>query len=137
MVCPSSGAFIASTTWSIPPALTRPPSPLRRPALGPNGAAPDAAACSYAPSPAYISPLVAYLATADCPFTGGVFHVMGNEVALFEGWKVQDRIHCDDGRWSVAGLAAEAKKLLDGRPALASQGTDMTDLIGNMLGGPA
>ena len=84
--------------------------------------------------PANVSPFVAYLATADCPFTGGVFHVMGNEVALFEGWSLLDRIKNDEGRWTVAGLQAEAKKLLDGRPALASQGSDMAALVGNMMG---
>ena len=38
-------------------------------------------------NPANVSPLVAYLATADCPFNGGVFHVGGNEVGLFVNWR--------------------------------------------------
>ncbi|HVV36582.1 MAG TPA: SDR family oxidoreductase [Acidimicrobiales bacterium] len=107
---------------------------LQTPGLGDNVAAPEDAAEFDALDPANISPLVAYLATADCPFTGGVFHVMGDEVALFEGWSVTNRIKNDGERWSVAGLAAEGKRLLEGRPAFASQGTDMTDLIGGMLG---
>ena len=107
---------------------------LQTPGLGDNVAAPEDAAEFDALDPANISPLVAYLATADCPFTGGVFHVMGDEVALFQGWSVQDRIKNDGDRWTVAALQAEGKKLLDGRPALASQGTDMTSLIGDMLG---
>ena len=40
--------------------------------------------------PGNVSPLVAYLAAADCPFTGGVFHVGGNEVGLYSGWQLAD-----------------------------------------------
>jgi NAD(P)-dependent dehydrogenase (short-subunit alcohol dehydrogenase family) len=76
--------------------------------------------------------LVAYLATADCPFNGGVFHVVGNEVGLFQGWTLLDRV-TGDGRWSVDGLAKEAPRLLDGRPPLASQGTSLAELFA--LGG--
>ena len=43
--------------------------------------------------PANVSPLVAYLSTADCPFTGGVFHVGGNEVGLYGGWSLAERRH--------------------------------------------
>ena len=52
--------------------------------------------------PANISPLVAYLATEDCPFNGGVFHVGANEVGLYGGWSLQEaNIVVTDGRWTV------------------------------------
>ena len=79
-------------------------------------------------APSNVSPLVAYLAMADCPFTGGVFHVGGGEVGLVEGWRLGELIVSPDEKtWKVEDLATEAKKLLDGRPELASQGTTLND----------
>ena len=78
--------------------------------------------------PANISPLVAYLATADCPFTGGVFHVGGNEVGLYGGWSlVDDNIIATDGRWTVEDLARLAPRLNEGKPKLASVLTSIGD----------
>ncbi len=78
--------------------------------------------------PANISPLVAYLSTADCPFTGGVFHVGGNEVGLYGGWSLADGdIIATDGRWTVADLQAKAGGLLEGRTDLASVTTAISD----------
>ncbi len=83
--------------------------------------------------PANISPLVAYLMTADCPFTGGVFHVGGNEVGLYGGWSLnEDKIIVTEGRWDVAGLAQFAPRLLEGRNAkLASVITHLNDTFKN------
>ncbi len=78
--------------------------------------------------PANISPLVAYLSTADCPFTGGVFHVGGNEVGLYGGFSLSDHdIIATDGRWTVEDLAAQGAKLAEGRPKLASVATSIGD----------
>jgi NAD(P)-dependent dehydrogenase (short-subunit alcohol dehydrogenase family) len=78
--------------------------------------------------PANISPLVAYLSTAACPFTGGVFHVGGNEVGLYGGWSLaDDDIIATDGRWTVADLQAQAPKLAEGRGDLASVTTSIGD----------
>lgn len=78
--------------------------------------------------PANISPLVAYLSTADNPFTGGVFHVGGNEVGLYGGWSLADEdILATDGRWTVADLQKRAPKLLEGRKGLASVTTGISD----------
>jgi len=104
---------------------------LATPGLGETMAAPEDAAKFDALDPANISPLVAYLATEDCPFTGGVFHVAGNEVALFEGWRPLEPIRTD-GRWTISSLASEAKKLLDGRPPIASSGSDIGKLVGGL-----
>lgn len=70
--------------------------------------------------PANVSPLVAYLAMAECPFTGGVFHVGGNEVGLYSGWHLADeKVLVTDGRWEVDDLSNAAQSLLpeDARPA--------------------
>ncbi len=78
--------------------------------------------------PANVSPLVAYLATADNPFTGGVFHIGGNEVGLYGGWSLSDEnILATDGRWTVADLQAKAPRLLSGRSGLASVTTSIGD----------
>jgi NAD(P)-dependent dehydrogenase (short-subunit alcohol dehydrogenase family) len=55
--------------------------------------------------PANVSPLVAYLAAADCPFTGTTFFVQGGTVRVMEPWRMGERVE-QDGRWSVDGLAA-------------------------------
>ena len=58
--------------------------------------------------PANISPLVAYLATADCPFTGETFFVQGGQVKKFQSWKMGDGV--------------EQRRALDGlRPAVRAQ----------------
>jgi NAD(P)-dependent dehydrogenase (short-subunit alcohol dehydrogenase family) len=54
--------------------------------------------------PANVSPLVAYLATADCPFTGATFFVQGGTVRMMEPWHMGERVE-QEGRWTVAGLA--------------------------------
>ena len=78
--------------------------------------------------PANISPLVAYLSTESCPFTGGVWHVGGNEVGLYGGWSLDDGdIIATDGRWTVADLQAKASGLAEGRNKLASVTTSIGD----------
>jgi NAD(P)-dependent dehydrogenase (short-subunit alcohol dehydrogenase family) len=60
--------------------------------------------------PANVSPLVAYLATADCPFTGETFFVQGGQVKKFQSWTFAESVERDD-RWTVAGLAEALGKL--------------------------
>ena len=60
--------------------------------------------------PANVSPFVAYLATADCPFTGETFMVQGGNVTRVQSWTPSQKIDRND-RWTVAELAAEAAKL--------------------------
>jgi NAD(P)-dependent dehydrogenase (short-subunit alcohol dehydrogenase family) len=62
--------------------------------------------------PANISPLVAYLATADCPINGRAFLVWGGEVQLFQPWAIVDTIH-KDGRWDIAELQDQAAHFAD------------------------
>ena len=54
--------------------------------------------------PGNVSPLVAYLAAARCPFNGQVFSVFGGRVGLYCGWSTVEEIETD-GRWDVASLA--------------------------------
>jgi len=72
--------------------------------------APEDAAKFDVWDPANVSPFVAYLATADCPFTGEAFLVQGGVVQRFQPWTLSEKIDKGD-RWTVAELAGEAAKL--------------------------
>ena len=54
--------------------------------------------------PANVSPLVAYLASASCKFTGETFFVQGGNVTLIESWSRGDSVD-RDSIWSVDELA--------------------------------
>ena len=54
--------------------------------------------------PANVSPLVAYLASASCKFTGETFFVQGGNVTLIESWSRGDSVD-RDSIWSVGELA--------------------------------
>ena len=60
--------------------------------------------------PANISPLVAYLATADCAFTGETFFVQGGSVKRVKTWEFGEGIDRND-RWTVAELATALGQL--------------------------
>jgi NAD(P)-dependent dehydrogenase (short-subunit alcohol dehydrogenase family) len=54
--------------------------------------------------PANISPLVAYLASADCAFNGETFLVQGGNVTVIDSWKRGAGVD-RDSKWTVAELA--------------------------------
>jgi NAD(P)-dependent dehydrogenase (short-subunit alcohol dehydrogenase family) len=54
--------------------------------------------------PANVSPLVAYLASANCRFTGETFFVQGGNVTLIESWSRGQSVD-RDSIWSVGELA--------------------------------
>jgi NAD(P)-dependent dehydrogenase (short-subunit alcohol dehydrogenase family) len=54
--------------------------------------------------PANISPLVAYLAAADCAFNGATFFVQGGAVRIVKSWEFGDGVE-QNQRWSVGALA--------------------------------
>ena len=54
--------------------------------------------------PANISPLVAYLSSAECKFTGETFFVQGGNVTLIESWARGASVD-RDSMWSVDELA--------------------------------
>jgi NAD(P)-dependent dehydrogenase (short-subunit alcohol dehydrogenase family) len=61
--------------------------------------------------PANVSPLVATLATEDCPANGQVFFVQGGTVRLFQNWKMTATLEKND-RWTVAELSEKLPSLL-------------------------
>jgi NAD(P)-dependent dehydrogenase (short-subunit alcohol dehydrogenase family) len=73
------------------------------PGLGDLVAAPKEAGAFDVWDPANISPLVAYLASADCAFTGETFFVQGGKVSRVASWAFAESVERDD-RWDVAGL---------------------------------
>ncbi len=54
--------------------------------------------------PANIAPLVAYLASVECRFTGETFFVQGGNVTLIESWSRGASVD-RDSMWTVAELA--------------------------------
>jgi NAD(P)-dependent dehydrogenase (short-subunit alcohol dehydrogenase family) len=54
--------------------------------------------------PANVSPLVAYLSTADCPFTGETFFVQGGVVKRVQSWTMTDTVERAE-QWTVRALA--------------------------------
>ena len=60
--------------------------------------------------PGRVSPLVAYLAIADCPFTGQAFSVYGDGIGLYQGWSIAEDIDTRDIT-TVAELAVAMDKL--------------------------
>jgi NAD(P)-dependent dehydrogenase (short-subunit alcohol dehydrogenase family) len=57
--------------------------------------------------PANMSPVVAYLAAADCPFNGCTFSVRGTNIRLMNTWGVGAGVKKPDGIWTVAELAEQ------------------------------
>lgn len=53
--------------------------------------------------PANVSPLVAYLAMADCPLTGRTLYIQGGTIRFMEGWTFGDGIERDE-RWTIGEL---------------------------------
>jgi NAD(P)-dependent dehydrogenase (short-subunit alcohol dehydrogenase family) len=54
--------------------------------------------------PANVSPLVAYLSTAACPFSGETFFVQGGVVKRVQSWTMAETVERPD-MWTVAELA--------------------------------
>jgi NAD(P)-dependent dehydrogenase (short-subunit alcohol dehydrogenase family) len=64
--------------------------------------------------PANISPMIAYLATTDCPFTGETFFVQGDVVARYQPYVLAEMITNHADRWTVERLIEEGPKLASG-----------------------
>ncbi len=61
--------------------------------------------------PANVSPLVGWLAGADCPATGKVFFVQGGTVSLMTPWTMGDTVERAH-RWTMEDLDEELRKLV-------------------------
>ena len=83
---------------------------LATPGLGDRIAEPENAAQFDEWDPANISPLVAYLASAACEFTGETFTVKGGEVCRVRSWERAETISQND-RWKVSELTAAMNRL--------------------------
>jgi len=76
--------------------------------------APEDAAKFDTWDPANISPMIAYLATTDCPFTGETFFVQGDVVARYQPYVLVEQISNHGERWTVERLIEEGPKLSPG-----------------------
>jgi hypothetical protein len=54
--------------------------------------------------PANIAPLVAYLSSTECQFTGEVFFVQGGVVRRVRSWEMAEEVR-SDRTWSVSELS--------------------------------
>lgn len=54
--------------------------------------------------PKNVAPLVAYLSTAECPFTGETFFVQGGTVRRVQSWQMAETVE-QTATWTVAELA--------------------------------
>jgi NAD(P)-dependent dehydrogenase (short-subunit alcohol dehydrogenase family) len=64
--------------------------------------------------PANVSPMIAYLGTADCPFTGETFFIQGDTVARYQPYVLAEVISNRGVRWTVERLIEEGPKLAAG-----------------------
>jgi NAD(P)-dependent dehydrogenase (short-subunit alcohol dehydrogenase family) len=65
--------------------------------------------------PANVSPLVVWLASADCDVTGRVFEVEAGLIAPADGWQHGPREDRGD-RWPVDEVGAAVRRLLEKAP---------------------
>lgn len=62
--------------------------------------------------PANVSPLVAYLALADCPANGRVLFAQGGKIQLFQPWTLTRALERED-RWTLDELCREMPALIE------------------------
>jgi NAD(P)-dependent dehydrogenase (short-subunit alcohol dehydrogenase family) len=81
------------------------------PGLGDIVAPPEDPAFFDVWDPANVSPLVAWLATADCPATGQVLFSQGGTIRVMHGWRYGDSLEQDE-RWTISTLQDRLPPLL-------------------------
>lgn len=62
-------------------------------------------------NPANVSPVVVWLLTPDCPFTGRTFYAKGGEIREFLPWQYGRILDNNGARWTVAALDKEMRTL--------------------------
>jgi NAD(P)-dependent dehydrogenase (short-subunit alcohol dehydrogenase family) len=67
-------------------------------------------------SPGNVSPVVAYLSGADCPFTGETFYIQGGTVRRLEPWSLVGQSIENPKRWALEVLAEAMKQFEPRRP---------------------
>ncbi len=78
--------------------------------------------------PANVSPLIAWLATEDCPASGQVFQAYGNRVEVIQPSVIAADVRTE-GRWSVAGLEQALAGKLPALPGLADFVPELSDIV--------
>jgi len=78
--------------------------------------------------PANVSPLIAWLATADCPATGQVFQAYGNRVEVMQPTQIAADVRTE-GRWTVAALDRALAGKLPAVPGLADFVPELADIV--------
>lgn len=73
--------------------------------------------------PANVSPLIAWLAQADCPATSQVFHIGGNRLFVFAMSSIASRVETR-GRWTLDALDREL-------PGRLVKPLELDDLLGD------
>jgi NAD(P)-dependent dehydrogenase (short-subunit alcohol dehydrogenase family) len=81
------------------------------PGLGDIVAPPEDPAFFDVWDPANVSPLVAWLATADCTATGQVLFSQGGTIRVMHGWRYGDSLEQDE-RWTISALRDRLPPLL-------------------------
>ena len=62
--------------------------------------------------PANVSPLVAYLSTPDCPFSGETFYIKGGVIKRVRSWEMAETVE-KHAKWTVGDLAAALAPLAE------------------------
>lgn len=57
-------------------------------------------------APEHVAPLVVYLASESCRFTGRIFGIEGDDLFLFDGWSAEQHFNNRQSQWTVAGIEA-------------------------------
>jgi NAD(P)-dependent dehydrogenase (short-subunit alcohol dehydrogenase family) len=73
--------------------------------------------------PANIAPVVAYLSTSGCPFTGETFYVQGGMIRRIRSWEMAEMIEHGAG-WNVEDLAEAMPGLLGAAPIVGPDEPD-------------
>jgi NAD(P)-dependent dehydrogenase (short-subunit alcohol dehydrogenase family) len=60
-------------------------------------------------NPRHVSPLVAWLATEDCPVSGQLFAVQGGSIQPMRGWELGEPL-TTDGDWTIDQIAAQLER---------------------------
>ncbi len=67
--------------------------------------------------PANVAPLVAYLSTPNCPFSGETFYIKGGVIKRVKSWEMADRIE-KAGAWTVDELREAMQPMASHPPAV-------------------
>lgn len=111
---------------------------LQTPGLGDVATASEGAA--FDPwHPENISPLVVYLTSPSCPYTGGIWHVFGGRIDLVGGYTLTASIE-RQSTWTVDDLEVEMRRFADAQRegGLLSEALDvdavMAELVAKQMG---